>query len=386
MIPLYINGLFPDDSKVLIIDPTIKVSNDNKHVVLKGSANQDGVFQGEISTELIGKKITIRVRNFGFQPFEQDKIVEEHGVFFSVRLEKDYFVRVVRNVDKWTDWDSDREYTKALLKINEKLNSDSPVVVEQSTLSLEELKKKIEEKLGSKIKKHVFDELVNDVREVELKDSNVSSLIGKVIAKNIQVEYLTIKYYQFILLENFTRLISLIDQHVFYALSDKFFMFGSLDTLRQIELNANFINYLESFCGLKTCMTEFHRYFKDDQFISEYEGIISQLPVSNQVLIKIRNKYHHERGIHLHRIVISPAGQNDHFRKCVFPVIELYENINWSQEDRSWIEEQASDGYIDVKDLVLEHFQAYTSFLNRHSTILSALIRRKTGLEINLTI
>ena len=114
MIPLYINGLFPDDSKVLIFDPTIKISNDNSYVVLKGSANQDGVFQGEISTELIGKKVTIRVRTFGFQYFEEDKIVEEYGMFSSVQLEKDYAVTVVRNAGKWDDWDSDREYTKAL--------------------------------------------------------------------------------------------------------------------------------------------------------------------------------------------------------------------------------------------------------------------------------
>lgn len=222
---------------------------------------------------------------------------------------------------------------------------------------------------------------------MELKDFAVSSLIGRIIAKNIQAEYATIKYYQFILLENFTRLISLIDQHVLYDLPGRFFIFGSLDTFRQIELNANFINYLESFSGLRTCMIEFHKYFLDDLFISEYKEMISQLPVSNKVLLHIRDKYHHARGFYLARIVISSAGQNDRFRKCVLPLSELYEkNIELSQEEKSWLEEQASDGFIDVKDLVFEHFQAYTSFLNRHSTILSALIRRKTGCEINLTI
>ena len=354
MIPLYINGLFPDDSKVIIFDPTIKISNDNKHIVLKGSANQDGVFQGEIPTELIGKKVTIRVRTYGFQHFEEDKIVEEYGVFSAVRLEKEYTVTFLRNADKWDDWDSDREYTKALQKIDEKLKSDSPVAVKQSTFSLEELKKKVEENLGSKIKDHVFKEFVDEIRETELKDFAVSSLIGRITAKHIQAEYETIKYYQFILLENFTRLISLIDQHVFYDLPGRFFMFGSLDSFRQIELNANFINYLESFSGLRTCMIEFHKYFLDDPFISEYKEMISQLPVSNKVLLQIRNKYHHARGFHLARIVISPAGQNDRFRKCVIPVIELYEKIDkWSSEEKFWLEEQASDGFIDVKDLVL---------------------------------
>jgi|GEM_PF-5874357 len=387
MIPLYINGLFPDDSKVLIFDPTIKISNDKSHEVLKGSANQDGVFQGEIPTELIGEKVTIRVRTYGFQHFEEDKIVEEYGVFSAVRLEKEYTVTVVRNAGKWEDWDSGREYTKALQKIDEKLSSDSPVAVKQSTLSLEDLKKKVEESFGSKIKDHVFEEFANEISEVELKDFAVSSLIGRIIAKNIQAEYETIKYYQFILLENFTRLISLIDHHVLYDLPDKFFMFGSSSTSRQIELNANFINYLESFSGLRTCMIEFHKSFRDELFDVDYKEMISQLPVSNKVLIQIRNKYHHARRVNLTRIVISPAGQNDRFRKYVIPVIELYEKIDkWSSEEKSWLEEQASDGFIDVKYLVLEHFQAYTSFLNRHSTILSALIRRKTGCEINLTI
>ena len=51
-----------------------------------------------------------------------------------------------------------------LQKIDEKLNSDSPVAVKQSTFSLEELKKKLEEKLGSKIKDHVFNEFADEIR------------------------------------------------------------------------------------------------------------------------------------------------------------------------------------------------------------------------------
>jgi hypothetical protein len=228
---------------------------------------------------------------------------------------------------------------------------------------------------------------LEELEGIEMTEFIASSILNRLLAKNISAEYATIQYYEFIVLQNFTRLMSVIDQHVLYGLSEKFIKVTPYITFFNIELNANFINYLESFAGLGTCMMAFKNAFSDTQFDSEYKALVDELPATNGILRKMRNKYHHARGFRLTQVTFQSSNSNDIVRKYVIPLKELLDNIDdWSLKERQWLESEASDGYIDIKNLVVDHYQFYTLFLNRYGSSLRNLIRRKTGCDIWLSI
>lgn len=248
-----------------------------------------------------------------------------------------------------------------------------------------EIKQRFEELLGERIKDHVFDRFLEGVKGTNFDDKVIRSYLGKIRAENIKDEYETVKYYHFLLIENFTRLISDIDKHVVYDLTDMFIHLYPFQVFYNIELNANFINYLESFAGLRTCIMEFKKSFRDEQFEVEYQNLINSLPITNGILSKIRNIYHHARGFRLGEITFYTGTSKTN----VFgiPVEELLQKTDeWNAEEKKYFASHAVNGYIDIKKLITEHFKEYSSFLFKYGGLLTALVRRKTGHEIHMYI
>lgn len=394
-VPVYINGLFPNlveeenvsGSSIMILDPELSPS-DSEFVLLRGDADEKGIFQNSISSELINKKVTLRVFHVNFQEHEVDVIIQDYGLYHSVKLEKCHVYTPQPKSQTWQEWDSSIQYTRALSELQKiALTNPQLKTAESSQLSREEFKALIEKTLNFKIKDYVYEEFLQELEGVEMTSFVASSVLNRMLAKNISAEYTTIQYYEFILLQNFTRLMSNIDQHVLYGLSDRFLIVTPYITFFNIEINANFINYLEAFAGLGTCMMEFKKNFSDDQFDLEYGNLVSNMPATNGILRKIRNKYHHARGFRLTQMTFQSSYSNDVIRKYVIPLGELLNNIDdWSKKERLWLESEASNGYIDIKSLVVDHYQFYTLFLNRYRSHLINLVRRKTGCEIRLSI
>ena len=181
-----------------------------------------------------------------------------------------------------------------------------------------------------------------------------------------------------------------IDKHVVYNLYTHFVRAHPIMTFYNIELNANFINYLESFAGLRTCSIEFKKRFYDKQFNQEYDKMIAELPVSNGILLKIRNIYHHARGLRLTNLVQhTPSNEQMSRVEYVYGISEkdlLNLTDEWNQKEREYLSEVSENGFIDVKKLITTHFDEYSKFLDKYEGNLSKLIQRKTGYSISLTI
>jgi hypothetical protein len=317
-VPVYINGLFPnlteeenvDGSSIIIFDPELAPS-DPEFVLLRGDADKKGVFQDVISSELINKKVTLRVFHVNFQEHEIDVIIQDYGLYHTVKLEKCYVYTPQPKSQAWQEWDSNIQHARALGELQRvALVNPQLKISESSQLSREEFKASIEKTLNLKIKDYVYEEFLKELEGVEMTKFLASSTLNLMLAKNISAEYATIQYYEFILLQNFTRLMSNIDQHVLYGLSEQFIKVTPYITFFNIEINANFINYLESFAGLGTCMMEFKKAFSDDQFDLEYRNLVSDIPATNGILRKIRNKYHHARGFRLTQMTFQSSDTN----------------------------------------------------------------------------
>jgi hypothetical protein len=245
------------------------------------------------------------------------------------------------------------------------------------------LKVTLETKLGEKIKDHVFDRFSEDIEEIALNRQDITNLAGRMLAENISAEYETVLYYRFLLRENFSRLITNIDKHVVYGLRRNFSRFYQFNAIFNIELNADFINYLECLSGIGTCTLEFRKTFFDDTFNTEYQKLVDKLPVTNGILSKIRNVYHHARGFRLGEIrIVSQNSKKNIFGTSVDEL--LNKTDKWNETEQTYLRTNSQDSFIDLKILIIEHFKDYEVFLEQYEKLLEDLVKRKTGHQITI--
>ncbi|MGF1459299.1 MAG: hypothetical protein ACFBSG_09765, partial [Leptolyngbyaceae cyanobacterium] len=136
--------------------------------------------------------------------------------------------------------------------------------------------------------------------------------------------------------------------------------------------------------------------FRDEVFQKEYSELCLNLPVSNGILKKIRNKYHHSRGLGVSlrdKVHLTKDGEN--WMKFVgFDKDELISimqgdderDSSFNQIELHWLENFAPDNVVDIKKLVVDHYDAYRIFLREYNHSFASLVRRKTGCEFRLFI
>lgn len=247
----------------------------------------------------------------------------------------------------------------------------------------QKLKEWYEKEIGQKIKDYVFEEFLKEVGSVN--DNNRSKFVPRMKAKNIVAQYETVKYYRFLLMQNYMRLIADIDKHVIYNLLPQFTKVHPFMSLFNIELNANFINYLESLHGIRECILALKNRFSDDTFIKQYDTLLSGLSQSTSVLIKIRNVYHHAKAFRLAGLTITQLGESEE-RRYAIKYEELLEKCDLNKEEKEYLASIVENDYIDVKKIVMESYNNYMNFLNKYESSLTDLIKRLTGHQITIFI
>ena len=163
---------------------------------------------------------------------------------------------------------------------------------------------------------------------------------AKDVADDIANKYKTVVYVYWRALEdNFLRLATALDQHALYGLRDDWAHTPIINTFYGIEVNTSLINYLDSCHGLAASQQELKKKITDDDFDEWYKNSISEFPITNRVLNKIRQKFHHTEAptvIFRNKHTISQVVE--HARDVGFDRNELLNLGGWNKEENSYLE------------------------------------------------
>lgn len=251
---------------------------------------------------------------------------------------------------------------------------------------LEKLKELDLIKRNKEIQEHSFIEFENITKGIDIDENNLDQLSKHLFGIHQKDRFETVLYYRFLMAENFSQLINDIDKHTEYNLPEYYIRInGVFDAFYRIELTAKFINFIECLAAIYTVSQEWKKAFSDQEFEDSLVKIINDLSVNFSLLKKIRNKLHHAYYVRLQKSSIYK--DNEKINCIAFDKMELLRKVdNFTEEEMQVLESYDETGIINIKPLVVNTFQEYSTFLMKYQTLVEKLLQRLTGTSFHMTL
>lgn len=238
----------------------------------------------------------------------------------------------------------------------------------------------------SEIQEHSFAELEEVAKGIEINEKTSEQMSKYLFGIHQKDRFETVIYYRFLIAENFSRLIADIDKHSEYNLSEYYLRTNHVfDTFYRIELAAKFINFVESLSAIYTVTQEWKKSFNDKEFEESLDELVGSLSLNFSILKKIRNKLHHAYYVRIIKGEITSASQNT--KLIAFDRNELLRKVDdLTIGEIAVIDKYTNSSFVNIKPLIVDCFQEYSTFLLKYQTLVENLLQRLTGTKFNMTI
>lgn len=247
-------------------------------------------------------------------------------------------------------------------------------------LELELIEKK------SEITDSTFVDFEKTIKGIEINQQTLDQMSRYLFGMHQKDRFETVIYYRFLMAENFSQLIADIDKHSEYNLLDYYIRTNLIfDSFYRIELTAKFINFVEILGAIYTVTQEWKKSFQDSQFDEELMSLVTGLSPNFSILKKIRNKLHHAYYVRVQKSSVISASINK--RLIAFDKRELLRKVDdLTDPEKELLNQYSVSELIDIKPLVVDCFQEYSTFLTKYQSLVETLLIRVTGTEFRMTI
>jgi len=141
-IKVYINGLRKGNGKNS--GTIVAIFDLRNRELVNTRSNEKGVVETFIDKRFVGKKVKLVVRDIGFKYFSVDIIIDKIGLFYPIKLERDYIVdkNLVKkkhgSLETWQNWDSEGRYNEARMEVQKLVRKvrQKNLVAEVITISI----------------------------------------------------------------------------------------------------------------------------------------------------------------------------------------------------------------------------------------------------------
>lgn len=238
----------------------------------------------------------------------------------------------------------------------------------------------------SEISESTFVDFASAVKGIEINSQTIDQMSKHLFGTHQKDRFETVIYYRFLMAENFSQLITDIDKHSEYNLPDYYIRTNHIfDSFYRIELTAKFINFVEILGAIYTVTQEWKKSFHDSKFDEELKLLVQGLSPNFSILKKIRNKLHHAYYVRIQKSSIVSASINK--RLIAFDKRELLRKVDdLTSAETEFLDQYTISELIDIKPLIVNCFQEYSTFLSNYQKSVEHLLTRVTGTSFRMTI